>query len=167
MGADSIRIGALTLVPGRELVGASGGGVAIGGRALDILSVLAGAQGALVTKNELLSAVWAGAIVEDNALQAQISAARKALGGEATRLVTVHGRGYRLELDGAPSLAVAPADAASIAVREACGTVDTSDPRGLRHRNQCRQQRLSDAQPAVTRAIARYQATSGERLAGR
>ena len=54
-----------------------------------------------------------------------------------------------------------------IAVREACGTVDTSDPRGLRHRNQCRQQRLSDAQPAVTRAIARYQATSGERLAGR
>ena len=116
MGADSIRIGALTLVPGRELVGASGGGVAIGGRALDILSVLAGAQGALVTKNELLSAVWAGAIGEDNALQAQVSAARKALGGEAPRLVTVHGRGYRLELDGAASASAAPTDGASIAV---------------------------------------------------
>ena len=54
-----------------------------------------------------------------------------------------------------------------IAVREACGTVDTSDPRGLRHRNQCRQQRLSDAQTAVTGAIARYQSRTGERLAGR
>jgi TolB-like protein/Tfp pilus assembly protein PilF len=116
MAAEPIRIGALTLVPGRELVGAGGGGVAIGGRALDILSALAEARGALVTKNELLGAVWAGAIVEDNALQAQISAARKALGGEARRLVTVHGRGYRLDLDAVQTAAIPATPASSIAV---------------------------------------------------
>jgi UrcA family protein len=53
------------------------------------------------------------------------------------------------------------------AVREACGPIDSSDPRGLRHRNQCRQQRLSEARTAATGAIARYQARGAERLAGR
>ena len=101
MVAQSYQIGLLTLRARRELVGPEGA-VALGGRALDLLSTLAEAGGVLVTKDDLFAAVWASSIVEENALQAQISAARKALGEEARRLVTVHGRGYRLEIDATP-----------------------------------------------------------------
>lgn len=99
MTTDSYRIGRLTLQPGRQLLGADATPRAIGGRALEILAVLAARAGSLVLKDELVAAVWNGAIVEDNALQVQISALRRALGDEAPRLVTVHGRGYRLVLD--------------------------------------------------------------------
>lgn len=92
-------IGRLTLHPHRELLD-GGAPVTIGGRALDLLSALAGANGEVVSKDALFDGVWKSAIVEENALQAQVSAARKALGSESRRLVTVHGRGYRLELDG-------------------------------------------------------------------
>ena len=40
--------------------------------------------------------VWPGAIVEENTLQAQIAAIRKALGADRDSLKTVSGRGYRL-----------------------------------------------------------------------
>ena len=114
--AQSYQIGLLTLRARRELVGPEGA-VALGGRALDLLSTLAEAGGVLVTKDDLFAAVWASSIVEENALQAQISAARKALGEEARRLVTVHGRGYRLEIDSPVAAAhAAEADHASIAV---------------------------------------------------
>jgi DNA-binding winged helix-turn-helix (wHTH) protein/tetratricopeptide (TPR) repeat protein len=102
-------IGHLSLHPHRELLD-RGAPVAIGGKALDLLSALAAADGGVVTKDELLEKVWRGAIVEDNALQAQISAVRKALGAEAGRLVTVHGRGYRLELNGEAASSAAPGE---------------------------------------------------------
>lgn len=99
MAVESYTIGRLTLHPHRELID-RGTPVAIGGRALDLLSVLAAGNGGVVSKDELIAQVWNGTIVEENALQAQVSAIRKALGSEAARLVTVHGRGYRLELEG-------------------------------------------------------------------
>jgi DNA-binding winged helix-turn-helix (wHTH) protein len=40
--------------------------------------------------------VWPGAVVEENTLQAQISAIRKALGPDRGLLKTIAGRGYRL-----------------------------------------------------------------------
>jgi adenylate cyclase len=67
-------------------------------RSLDILSVLAAADGKLVTKDELINRVWRGAIAEENALQAHVSALRKALGesvGNQRHIVTVPGQGYR------------------------------------------------------------------------
>ncbi|MDP3674767.1 MAG: winged helix-turn-helix domain-containing protein [Novosphingobium sp.] len=115
MATKSFQIGRLTLRARRELVGPCGA-VALGGRALDLLSTLAEAGGTLITKDELFAAVWDGSIVEENALQAQVSAARKALGDEARRLVTVHGRGYRLDLDLAVPLHEEDREQASIAV---------------------------------------------------
>jgi TolB-like protein len=73
--------------------------VQLGGRALDILCVLASAGGALVTKDELMARVWGGVVVEENNIQVHISALRKALyedGGRERWIVTVPGRGYRL-----------------------------------------------------------------------
>ena len=67
-------------------------------RSLDILCVLAGARGNLVTKDELMSRIWPGAVVEENALQVHVSALRKALAedvGNQRHIVTVPGRGYR------------------------------------------------------------------------
>ena len=93
----------------------------LGSRALDVLSVLAAARGDVVTKDELLARVWPGLVVEENNLQVQVSALRKALDenkcGESY-LVTVPGRGYRLigligssnepALPDKPSIAVLP-----------------------------------------------------------
>jgi TolB-like protein len=87
------------LQPHRQLL-ADGERVELGKRALDILSVLANAQGEIVTKDELLDAVWPGVTVEENALKVHVVACRKALGPEADRLKTIRAVGYRLELDG-------------------------------------------------------------------
>src|SRR5260370_13519593 len=43
-----------------------------------------------------MNRVWPGAAVEENTLQAQISAIRKALGPDRGLLKTIAGRGYRL-----------------------------------------------------------------------
>jgi DNA-binding winged helix-turn-helix (wHTH) protein len=71
----------------------------LGDRALQVLCILAGAKGALVSKDDLMARVWAGQVVEENNLQVQISALRKVLDPAATGeswIVTVPGRGYRL-----------------------------------------------------------------------
>jgi len=73
-----------------------GSPVPVGARAFEIVEVLAQSAGELVTKDELMSRVWPGAIVNDNALQVHISAVRKALGPHRAVLKTESGRGYRL-----------------------------------------------------------------------
>ena len=73
-----------------------GSPVPVGGRAFEIVEILAESAGELVTKNELMDRVWPGAIVNDNTLQMHISAVRKALGSHRTILKTESGRGYRL-----------------------------------------------------------------------
>ena len=97
-----VQLGSLTLQPHRQLA-FEGHRLPLGRRALDILSVLAEARGELVTKDELLATIWPGVIVEENALQVHVSALRKALGVEASRLVTVRGLGYRLDIGERPS----------------------------------------------------------------
>jgi TolB-like protein/tetratricopeptide (TPR) repeat protein len=115
--ASLIKLGALTLIPFRQLLEGDAV-VPLRRRPLAVLSVLAEAGGALVTKDELIARVWSGAIIEDNAIQAQIAALRRALGDQGKLVVTVHGLGYRLEMDAPtpaapdepalPSLAVLP-----------------------------------------------------------
>jgi len=70
--------------------------VPLGGRAFDIVEVLAQSAGELVTKDEIIRRVWSGAIVEESTLQVHISAIRKALGPDRGMLKTAFGRGYRL-----------------------------------------------------------------------
>lgn len=70
--------------------------VPLGGRAFEIVEVLATASGATVTKADLMERIWPGAVVGDNTLQVHVSAIRKALGADRELLKTVSGRGYRL-----------------------------------------------------------------------
>ena len=71
--------------------------VAVGPRAFDLLVALVERAGHLLTKDELLERVWPKVIVEEAALQMQISALRKILGRDA--IVTVTARGYRFALE--------------------------------------------------------------------
>jgi TolB-like protein len=94
-----IRLGRLTLQPGRQLL-ADGAPVPLTRKPLQILTALANARGSLVTKDELIDAVWPSQLIEEGALQVHVVALRKALGSDAERLKTVHGFGYRLDLSG-------------------------------------------------------------------
>jgi pimeloyl-ACP methyl ester carboxylesterase/DNA-binding winged helix-turn-helix (wHTH) protein len=65
----------------------------------DVLAFLAANRGRVVTKEELLDAVWGDRFVSESALTTRIKQARAAVGddGQAQRVIkTVYGRGYRL-----------------------------------------------------------------------
>jgi TolB-like protein len=71
---------------------------AIGSRALDILGMLVERQGDLVSRAEIIDAVWPGAAVEDSNLNVQVAALRRILDqdrGQGSCIQTVPGRGYR------------------------------------------------------------------------
>src|SRR3954452_1244094 len=74
-----IRFGHCELLPQHRELRVDGTAAQLGSRAFDLLMVLVERLGKVVTKNEILSAVWPGRIVEENTLQAQMSALRKAL----------------------------------------------------------------------------------------
>ncbi|SMF03453.1 non-specific serine/threonine protein kinase [Tistlia consotensis] len=80
----------------RRELRARGSPVPIGNRAFEIIETLVRSAGELVTKDDLMSRVWPGAIVGDNTLQVHISAIRRAFGADRGMLKTVAGRGYRL-----------------------------------------------------------------------
>ena len=93
---NDYTIGHLTLQPHRQVLD-GGQRLALGSKALALISVLAEADGALVTKDELMAAVWPGVIIEENAIQVHVAALRKAMGAAADNLITVRGIGYRLD----------------------------------------------------------------------
>ena len=73
--------------------------VPIGARARDVLGALVERAGELVTRDEIIAAVWPETVVEDNNLNMQIAALRRVLddGATATSCIqTISRRGYRL-----------------------------------------------------------------------
>src|SRR5216683_222266 len=72
--------------------------MAIGSRALDILGVLVERPGDLVSRAEIMEAVWPGTAVEDSNLNVQVAALRRILDQDRVQgscIQTVPGRGYR------------------------------------------------------------------------
>jgi DNA-binding winged helix-turn-helix (wHTH) protein len=93
--AAVIRFGRFqVLLRERQLV-TEGLPIELGTRAFDLLLVLLEADGALVTKDELLRRVWPGIVVSEENLKVQISALRRALGEDRDFIRTELGRGYR------------------------------------------------------------------------
>src|ERR1700738_1957378 len=90
----SFEFGRFRILPQRREVFADGRLMELGGRAFDVLMVLIEAQGAVVSKDELMSRVWPGRIVEENNLHAQVKALRKAFSSHDL-IRTVVGREYR------------------------------------------------------------------------
>ena len=67
--------------------------VTLGGRAFDLLALLASQPGRVFTVDELLAGVWPRRVVVPNNLRVQINALRKCLGNGLVQNVV--GRGYR------------------------------------------------------------------------
>jgi len=82
----------------RELL-VDGRAVELGGRAFDTLIALIDARGSIVDKDRLMRRVWPDRVVEENNLQAQISALRKVFGADRDLIRTVAGRGYQFTGD--------------------------------------------------------------------
>ena len=112
------EFGAFRLEPENRLLTRDGQAVALTPKAFDALVLLAERKGKLVTKDELMSALWPGTFVSESNLTQTIFMLRKALGESASEqrfIVTVPGSGYRFAapLDrriakpGEPSLAAA------------------------------------------------------------
>jgi DNA-binding winged helix-turn-helix (wHTH) protein len=91
----AIEFGHFRVLLRRRWLLADGVPVELGTRAFDLLLVLLEADGALVTKQELLNRVWPGIVVSEENLKVQISALRKALGADRGLIHTEFGRGYR------------------------------------------------------------------------
>ena len=70
--------------------------VPVGGRAFEVLEILARSAGEIVTKNELMDRIWPGVIVTENTLHVHTMAVRKALGPYRALLRTESRRGLRL-----------------------------------------------------------------------
>lgn len=100
----------------------NGDPVSVEPQVLDLVAYFATHPGEVLSRDDLIEAVWGGRIVSDSAISTRINAARNALGDSgATQGVirTIPRRGFRFELDStavksAPSLALP--DKPSIAV---------------------------------------------------
>ncbi|MEY8690289.1 MAG: winged helix-turn-helix domain-containing protein [Leptothrix sp. (in: b-proteobacteria)] len=90
---DSYRFGRIDVRPRQRELLIDGRAAGIGARAFDVLLTLIERRGELVTKSDLLDAVWPGMVVEENNLVVQVGTLRKLLG--AATIVTIPGRGYR------------------------------------------------------------------------
>src|SRR5882757_4363177 len=95
--SDLYRFGQFVLNPGRRTLSRADSPVSLTPKAFDVLLFLAQNPNRLVTKDELLQAVWADTFVEEGNLKQYISHLRKALGdSEDPRLiVTIARKGYQ------------------------------------------------------------------------
>lgn len=94
--APVIQVGECELDLGLRALRRGGKAVDLGSRAFDMLATIALAAGRIVSKDELMEAVWPDTIVEENNIHVQLSAIRKALGTDRKLILTVPGRGYQL-----------------------------------------------------------------------
>jgi DNA-binding winged helix-turn-helix (wHTH) protein/TolB-like protein/Flp pilus assembly protein TadD len=86
----------------RQLFGPDGTALVLPSRAFDVLVHLIANRDHVVSKDELMTAVWPRAVVEENNINQAISAVRRALADprDAPRFITtIAGRGYRFVAD--------------------------------------------------------------------
>lgn len=96
--APEFRFGAVTFIPRERVLLRDGQPVALTPKAFDLLVYFAHHPGRLLTKDELMSAVWPDVVVEESNLAYHVFAIRKALGevADGERFIeTVPKQGYR------------------------------------------------------------------------
>ena len=108
MSVDEIRFGRFRLDLGRRALWRDDTRMRLPNKVLDVLCALVSANGNVVSKDELMTRVWPGSVVEENNIHVNVSALRKALQGAESGqdyVVTVPGRGYRfIAFDSAESI---------------------------------------------------------------
>src|SRR5690606_10067565 len=101
-----IRIGNWIATPSLNLLESDGRSVRIEPRAMDVLVLLAGRAGEVISTRELLASVWTGVVVGDGSVYLAINQLRSVLdapGADASHIETVRKRGYRLVVPVAPA----------------------------------------------------------------
>src|ERR1700761_4181418 len=94
--------GQFVLDPRKRTLSRAGSPVSLTPKAFDVLTFLAQNPHRLVTKEELLQAVWGDTFVEEGNLKQHISHLRKALGDnaeDARLIVTIARKGYQFTGD--------------------------------------------------------------------
>ena len=92
--------GFVFLAKGRELRTVEGKAVNLRSQSAEVLSVLAGRPGEIVSKDALMQAVWPDTFVTEDSLTQCIADIRRAVGDDAHVIVeTLPKRGYRLNAD--------------------------------------------------------------------
>ena len=105
--------------------------VAVGSRALDVLGVLVGRAGDLVSRDEFMAAVWPATAVEDINLTMQIAALRRVLDAgrvNGSCIQTVSGRGYRFAVPVARVYAMRPEGSARLSTASVSSTTSSTLP---------------------------------------
>jgi DNA-binding winged helix-turn-helix (wHTH) protein len=92
---DIIEFGRFRLHRRERTLLADGLKLDLGARAIDLPLALIDAGGTMLSKHELLTRVWPDAIVEENNLQVQVCALRRAFGADRDLIRTVPRHGYR------------------------------------------------------------------------
>ena len=92
---DLYRFGEFELDPCTRTCLRKGAPLVVTPKAFEVLAYLVANPGRVVTKGELLKAVWPDSFVEESNLAQHISWLRKALGDRADLIDTVPGRGYQ------------------------------------------------------------------------
>ncbi|SEK35183.1 Transcriptional regulatory protein, C terminal [Roseateles sp. YR242] len=137
----TFAFGTFVLIPERQSLLSDGVPVRLGGRALDILTVLVNRPGELVTKRELMARVWPDTVVEESNLKVHMAALRRVLGDApmpARYIATVTRRGYQFiapvrrgeSPGGLPLMAAGAAHGASTRAMDAVAITVSEQPFG-------------------------------------
>jgi TolB-like protein/DNA-binding winged helix-turn-helix (wHTH) protein/Flp pilus assembly protein TadD len=98
-----IRFDRFVLDPHRGALRAGGDDIEIRPKTFEVLKFLVENAGRLVSKNEIVAAVWPDVVVTDDSVVQCVKELRRALGEDGDRLViTVPRRGYRLDVQALP-----------------------------------------------------------------
>ncbi|MEM7765911.1 MAG: winged helix-turn-helix domain-containing protein [Pseudomonadota bacterium] len=92
IGARIVRVAALELVDGDHVV-------RVEPKVMDLLTALARRDGAVATREDLISEIWPNQVGSDESLTRAMSQLRRALGekrGDQSQIVTIPKRGYQL-----------------------------------------------------------------------
>src|SRR4029077_18900736 len=113
-GSAVYEFGPFRLEPGERRLLRDGGPIPLPPQAFDLLAILVEHPDRLCKKAELIERLWPGVFVEEVNLAQNISALRRALGGDQQLYIqTVAGAGYRF----AAPVQVAPSSAGGPPVR--------------------------------------------------
>ncbi|WP_250517130.1 winged helix-turn-helix domain-containing protein [Caballeronia sp. INDeC2] len=99
---DDFAFGATIVAPRRREMLHRGIRVDIGERAFDLLLFLIESRGSVLSKDEIIASVWHDRVVENNTVEAQVCALRRALGDDRAAIRTVTGRGYQFTAEPLP-----------------------------------------------------------------
>jgi len=97
--AAPFTLGPIRVEPALRQIGAAGRTETLEPRSMRVLVALAGAEGGVLTRDDLLELCWDGQIVSDNAINRVISQLRRVIGelaGDEVRLETITKVGFRL-----------------------------------------------------------------------